>query len=96
MEFSNSQIETWPITKPKFAKNEIEINNGLVKMLQNASVPELIAAYTYVTPDDIRNLFQIDRSVFGSFSGSGIDLGGDRLCIVSSLYISSRCQSFLS
>ena len=76
MEFSINKVETWPITRPKIEKVEIEMNNALVEMLRNAPVLDLIAAYTYVMPNDIRYLFQIDSRIFSSISGTGIDLGG--------------------
>lgn len=76
--------------------DEYEINNNIASDAARHGFDYICKRYTYVTPEEIATVLKLDREVWNSFSGLGIDLGAGVGCVTAAIATSSRVSEILS
>jgi ubiquinone/menaquinone biosynthesis C-methylase UbiE len=71
----NSFIK-WKIEKKIFKSEDYKLNNRIAEKISKKNLKIIVKRYTHITPENIYFFFKINRIIWNSFEGIGIDLGG--------------------
>ena len=66
----------WSRNKDLLVSEDYNLNNNIALHVAQKGFEEICKKYTHITPENILNLLSLDKKIWGSFSGIGIDLGG--------------------
>ena len=87
----NTVLE-WVVNPTLAESHEYRANNRLAAESSKRGRSEIIDRYTYVSPEQIREVLQLDSSVWNSFRGVGIDLGVGVGCVSAALAASQKVE----
>ncbi len=87
------KVVEWGRPTELITSKEYESNNALAAALAEAGLEEIIAKYTYVWPDQIRELLRLVPEAWASFKGNGVDLGGGVGCVTSAIAVLDDVRS---
>jgi hypothetical protein len=71
----NSFIK-WKIEKKIFKSEDYKLNNRIAEKISKKNLKIIVKRYTHITPENIYFFLKINRIIWNSFEGIGIDLGG--------------------
>ena len=66
----------WKINKKIFKLDDYKLNNNNAEKISKQSLKKIFKNYTHISPENIYSLFKMNRIIWNSFEGIGIDLGG--------------------
>jgi ubiquinone/menaquinone biosynthesis C-methylase UbiE len=66
----------WKINKKIFELDDYNLNNNNAEKISKQSLKKIVKHYTHILPENIYSFFKMNRIIWNSFEGIGIDLGG--------------------
>ena len=66
----------WKINKKIFKLEDYKLNNKNSEKISKQSLKNLLKHYTHISQENIYSFFKMNRIIWNSFEGVGIDLGG--------------------
>ena len=66
----------WKINKKIFKLDDYKLNNNNAEKISKQSLKKILKHYTHISPENIYSFFKMNRIIWNSFEGIGIDLGG--------------------
>ena len=71
----NSFIK-WKFDKKIFKTEDYKLNNNIAEKISKKSFKKIVKQYTHITPENIQSFFKMNRIIWSSYKGIGVDLGG--------------------
>jgi len=66
----------WEFDKKIFKTEDYKLNNNIAEKISKKSFKKIVQQYTHITPENIQSFFKMNRIIWSSFKGIGVDLGG--------------------
>ena len=85
----------WSVDKKIFRTEDYKLNNRVANRLAKKNFNIICQHYTHITPRNIFSLLKMNREIWKSFKGVGLDVGGGIGLVSSIIAKKKKCKKNL-